>query len=107
MDAKRRLRRQRDVIKGDRDEEAAPPRPAEPEDGALAGVENLGGADQGQGSERREFSFESESAHETAELHGGILALAPALPVEPAQIGAGHADLVGALEQGSEMSRIH
>jgi len=67
----------------------------------LAGVEHFSGAEQR--GERREVPLQSEGSHDTAQLHGGVLALAPALPVEPAQVGGGDADLLAPLEQGIEL----
>jgi hypothetical protein len=74
--------------------------PPEPEGGAFADVEDLGGAEEG--SEGGEVALEVEGADEAAQGHGSALAAAVAVPVEPGEMGAGEADGGGAVEEGAE-----
>ena len=70
------------------------------ERGSFSDVDDLGGSKQG--CEGVEVAFEDELSDEAAELHGGLLALAPALPIVPAQIGGHDLDGVGALKKAAE-----
>src|SRR4051812_7800504 len=73
----------------------------QPEGRSLADVNDLGGAEEGQeGGDL--IAFQHELADDPAELHRSLLALAPALPVVPAQVGGGHSHLSGTVEEGTK-----
>ena len=74
---------------------------SQPERRVLAGVEDLGGAEEGE--EGSEIAFNLQGSHEAAEGHLGVLAVTVAFPIVPAQVSGGDADVVGAMEKGFEV----
>src|ERR1700730_3653616 len=74
--------------------------PAEAEGGALADVEDLGGAEEG--GEGGEVAGDFELADEAAQAHLASLPVAVSLPIVPAQARGRDVDGAGGVEQGTE-----